>query len=440
MNKVQGRIKDCIIWSWLPCFVLLTGLITGCSHVTPESFNTNVSLATQPPVKAGSRIVANGKVLPRREAELGFPISGTVAEVHAERGSVVQTGQVIARLDSAQQAMAVAQAQARLKATDANLAALRAGAQPQEIVAAEAAVTSAQANVERLEQGPTPEEVRGAEAKVAEAQAALQRVLDGSDPDLVIAAEARASNALAALQVAQAAYDRVSALPDIGARAESAQLQQATNDYQAAQAQLAALHKGASAATIAETRARLHWAQAQLDAVQAPPRPPEIMAAHAGVQAATAQLEMLKSKPTPDTVAAAEAEVALAKALLDQAEYSLEQMSLRAPMDGTVVTLNAVVGEVVTAGAPVAQIADLTAWVIETDDLTELSVTRLKPGLPVVIGFDALPQVELSGVVEYLSLIGTEKTGDILYTVVVRPNQHHDQLRWGMSATLTFSP
>lgn len=439
MNKGIGRIKHCIFRPWLTLAILLTGLTAACSPAT-GSFNAANPPAPLTPVKASTRIVANGFVLPRHKAAIGFPVSGAVAEVYTARGAVVQMGQVIARLDGAQQAMAVAQAEARLQVAKANMAALRAGAQPQEILAAEAAVTSAQANVERLEQGPRYEDVRGAEAKVAEAQAALQRVLDGSDPDLVIAAEARANNALAALQVAQAAYDRVSALPDIGARAESAQLQQATNDYQAAQAQLAALHKGASAATIAEARARLHWAQAQLDAMQAPPRTPEIMAAHAEVQAATAQLELLKSKPTPEAVAAAEAEVALAQALLDQAEYSLEQMSLRAPMDGTVVTLNAVVGEVVTAGAPVAQIADLTAWVIETDDLIELSVTQLKPGLPVVIGFDALPQVDLSGVIEEISLQGTEKTGDILYTVVIRPDQHNDQLRWGMSAVLTFSP
>lgn len=439
MSRYIDCIKNCLLRLWLPLAILLTGLTAACSPDT-GSINLTDPLATPAPVKASASIVANGFVLPRRRATLGFPVSGTVAEVYMERGAVVQAGQMILRLDGAQQAMVIEQAQARLKVAEANLAALRAGAQPQEILAAEAAVISAQANVERLEQGPRPEDVRGAEAKVAEAQAALQRVLDGSDPDLVIAAEARASNALAALQVAQAAYDQVSMLPDIGARPESARLQQATNDYQAAQAQLAALHKGASAATIAEARARLQWAQAQLDAVQAPPRSPEIMAIHADVQAATAQLELLKSKPTPDAIAAAEAEIALAKVQVDQAEYSLEQMSLRAPMDGTVVTLSAVVGEYVAAGTPIAQIADLTNWVIETDDLTELSVTHLKPGLSVAIGFDALPQVELSGVIEDISLQGTEKTGDILYTVVVRPNQYNDQLRWGMGAILTFSP
>jgi multidrug resistance efflux pump len=439
MNRSMRRVGNYTFRPWLALAILLAGLTTGCSPAV-GSFSAADLPATLTPVKASTKIVANGFVLPRRKAALGFPVSGTVAEVYAARGAAVQAGQVIARLDGTQQDMAVAQAQARLQVAEANLAALRAGAQPQEILAAEAAVESAQANVDRLEQGPRPEDVRGAEAKVAEAEAALQRVLDGSDPDVVIAAEARASNALAALQVAQAAYDRVSALPDIGARAESAQLQQATNDYQAAQAQLAALLKGASAATIAEAHARLQWAQAQLDAVRAPPRTPELMAARADVQAATAQLELLQSKPTPDAVAAAEAEVALAQALLAQAEYSLEQMTLRAPMTGTVVTLDAVVGEFITAGAPVVQIADLTDWAIETDDLTELNVTQLKPGLPVVIGFDALPQVTLSGVIEDISLQGTEKTGDILYTVVIRPDQHNDQLRWGMSAVLTFSP
>jgi hypothetical protein len=37
----------------------------------------------------------------------------------------------------------------------------------------------------------------------------------------------------------------------------------------------------------------------------------------------------------------------------------------------------------------------------ETDDLTKLDVTQLRRGLPVAIVWDALPQVELSGVVEH---------------------------------------
>lgn len=153
MSRGISRIKNYIFHPWLTLAILLTGLTLGCSPDT-ASFTAVDSAATSVPVKASTRIVANGFVLPRHKATLGFPVSGTLAEVYVTRGAVVQAGQIIARLDGTQQAMAVAQAKAGLQVAEANLAALRAGAQPQEILAAEAAVTMAQANAKKTRARP----------------------------------------------------------------------------------------------------------------------------------------------------------------------------------------------------------------------------------------------------------------------------------------------
>lgn len=426
--------------SWLMCVILAGALVAGCTMTSGSQLSQNAPEATLPPAKVGSKIVANGKVVPHQKATLGFPVNGSVAEIGVQAGDAVQAGQMLVRLDHTQQALAVAQAQARVQIAEANLAALKVGAHPQEIAAAEATVTLAQAGIAQLEQGPKAEDVASAEATVAEAQAYLQQALDGNDAMLIIAADAEAQNALATLQAAQAAYDKVKMLADIGSRPEAIQLQQATNNYVAAQAKLAVLKKGASAAAIAVARARLQGAQAQLAGLKAQARPAEIMAANAEVQAARAKLELLKAQPLAADLAAAEAQVTLAQAEYDQAAAALAQMTLRAPFAGTNVTLNTAVGEQVAAGATIAQIGDLNVWEIETDDLTEIAVARLKPGMAATITFDALPGVELAGQITQIALVGEEKAGDVLYRVVIRPQAVDQRMRWGMSAVITVVP
>lgn len=74
------------------------------------------------------------------DAELGFQIAGQVQERLASEGEVIQSGQVIARLDCAELEQEVNFRQAELRAARAALAGLEAGSRPGEIAAAAAAV------------------------------------------------------------------------------------------------------------------------------------------------------------------------------------------------------------------------------------------------------------------------------------------------------------
>lgn len=85
-------------------------------------------------------------------------------------------------------------------------------------------------------------------------------------------------------------------------------------------------------------------------------------------------------------------------------------------------------------------LADFSTWQIETDDLTELDVVKVKEGSSASIEFDALPDVKLTGTVVQIKPVGVNKQGDITYTVVIRPNEHDDRLRWNMTATVTIGP
>lgn len=424
--------------------IVIVAVLAGAGYLVYSRVLPGVAAATAtpqaveevPPVVAGREVVADAVVVPAQHARLSLSTGGIVDEVLVEEGDLVEAGQVLLRLDSARQAAALAQAEAQLLRAQRSVADLQAGPRPEEILAAQAAVEAAQAQLARVEQGARPEEIAASEAALAGARASLQKVREGPREQELVAARADVANAAAALQLAQAAYDLVKWDPQIQARPESLQLEQATNTYEAAQGRLNALLSGATAADIAGARSQIEQAQAQLDALKAPARSADVAAAEAEIARAQAQLDLVESGTRPETIAAAEAEVAAAEAAVEQARAALAETELLAPFAGTLASLDAKVGEQVGPGSPVAVLADLSRWQIETDDLTELNIVKIQEGDPVLIGFDAIPDLELRGKVARIKTIGENKMGDITYTAIVMPDEFDDRLRWNMTATV----
>jgi HlyD family secretion protein len=147
---------------------------------------------------------------------------------------------------------------------------------------------------------------------------------------------------------------------------------------------------------------------------------------------------MLEAGARDEEIASAAASVAEAEAALQQAQASLDDTVLRAPVAGTLAALHVKTGEQVASGHPVAELADLSEWQIETDDLTELDVINVAEGDRVVMTFDAIPGLELGGSVVRIKPIGEEKLGDITYTVIVQPDEQDPRLRWNMTAVVTI--
>ncbi len=142
----------------------------------------------------------------------------------------------------------------------------------------------------------------------------------------------------------------------------------------------------------------------------------------------------------PDQQAAAEARVQSAKAALESAGVQIDLRTLNATLGGAVVDLDVQSGELVTAGMPVVTIADYSAWLVKTDNLTELEVARVSLGQKVQVALDALPEMTLEGEVTHINARYEEKRGDITYTATIRLAQTDPQMRWGMTASVTFLP
>lgn len=161
----------------------------------------------------------------------------------------------------------------------------------------------------------------------------------------------------------------------------------------------------------------------------------EIKAAYDAALAAEAeakyQYEMSLDGPNAD-------QLALAKANLDAAQDALANYVITAPFSGVVADVNVKPGEQVGAETRAVSVADFSAWVVETTDVTELEVVKLAIGQPVTILPDALPTVELTGVITEISDAYTQSGGDILYTVRIRVNESEPSLKWGMTVETIF--
>ena len=93
---------------------------------------------------AAERQTINGNV-EVREVQLAFRVGGRIAAITVDEGDAVGPGQLMARLDGAPFADALASARAEIDVADAALTRQRNGNRPQEIAEAEAALRAAQA-------------------------------------------------------------------------------------------------------------------------------------------------------------------------------------------------------------------------------------------------------------------------------------------------------
>lgn len=403
---------------WMIALVLF-GLIAlvGCSSA-PAASQTTPAPATVAPVKASGNIVADAVVVPARWVMLSFQTGGVVKTINVQEGDTVKAGQVIAVLDDTDARLGIAQAEAALALTQAQLAQLKAPPQPAQIAVAEqavqeaeAAVLAASAQLTQAQRGATAADIAAAEAALVQAQAQERQ------------AQEQYNKTLECYEVQLPGGGTEKVCPALGTLEELARaaLQAAKQNTVAAQKRLDQLKAGPTKSELDAARANLAAAQAQKARAQA-------------------QLDLLKAGATPEQIAVAEAGVKQAQVAVDVARAQLARLQLVAPFDGVLVTLDLKVGELVSPGAPVGRLADLSEWQIETDDLTELSIVRVKEGSPVTITFDAIPDLELTGKVVRIKSLGEDKRGDITYTVIIRPDKYDERLRWNMTASVSIEP
>ena len=329
-----------------------------------------------------STVSASGTIEPEAQVLLSFKSAGRVAEVLVQEGQEVRAGDVLARLETAELELALAQAEAGLAISRARLAQAEAGPDPSELAAAEAALASAQAAYRELLKGPSEDELKVAQGNVERARLALEQ--------------------------AQAAYDQVAHLPNVAMLPQSLQLQQATLEYELAQANYRIATRGATEAQKAAALAQIAQAQATVD--------------------------RLKKGASPEELEVARAQVRQSEVALEQARLALEGATLTAPFDGVITAVNIKAGELASSARPAIELTDLSRFHIDVY-ADEIDIGALRVGQQANISLDALPDVQLTGRVVAIAPTASVETGVISYRVRIDIDPTEAPLRAGMSAT-----
>lgn len=412
--------------------LLLATLLAACSQPvspTPTPAATPLPAIVSEP---GGPVRAAGKVIPAQEADLAFSTSGQVRTVPIAVGDTVKAGDLLVALDSTDADAGVVEAQAALFRAQANLDEMQAGPRTQEVTAAEARVQAAQARLDQLSTPASESGIAAARSSLAAAQAALQQLSAGPRQGERIAALADLSNAEAVLKQAQSAYDQVKDRNDVGMLPQSRDLQQATNNYEAAQARYDLLFAGPEADAVAAGRAQVQQAQAALDRLLTPATPSQVAEAEAQVRSAQAELDLLQAGARDQTLAVAAVAITEAEAALRRAQSSQDATAIRAPFAGTITGLSVSPGEMVQPGQVVLTLADLARLRVETTDLSERDVTRVAVGRPVTVIVQSSND-QLPGQVAAIAPASTVVGGDVVYAVTIDLDEQPDNLRWGMT-------
>jgi multidrug efflux pump subunit AcrA (membrane-fusion protein) len=359
--------------------IMVAGLAGGGFYVYAEANqpaeDSETEVVRTSTVRQGDLVLyatGTGSAVAATEVDLSFGISGEIAALNVQVGDVVSAGDVLASLEESESLESL-----QVSVTTAELSLLRAQQDLEELyesIPMEAALAQ-KALAEAMD-----------EMQDAEYYWQVQQQGYRASSETIQAAEAALVLAEAEVEKAQDRYNEVESKSD--------------DDP----AKALALSNLIAAKTKRDSALReLNWYtgsptdidQALLDA--------EVAIAQANLAVAQREWEVLKNGADPFEVAVAEAEVASAEAQLARAQADLEEaianqdeIDLIAPMDGTVMAVNAQVGE--TAQGTIVTLADLSQTYLEIF-LDETDLGNVQNGFEVEVIFDALPDDTFSGTI-----------------------------------------
>lgn len=356
------------------------------------------ALVTPTPEEEGTpaeiTVRARGEVVPAVWAELSFGTAGSVAEWFVKEGDFVEAGTPLGRLDTTELERAVAQAEFNLR--------------------------EAQLSLEQMQQAADEYEILQAQHAIDQAAAALE------------VAQLNLSTVLSSTLLNEAMEDAQKAFDDKRLRYEDT-----LADYESGEIQDYWFVDEARKAYDEALRGLVRLQQ-QADANLGSARN-EIDQARRDCQEAQEHLEQLLGGADPLELETAQLRVEAAQLSLEDALGKLEQATLIAPSDGTVVTLHLQPHDQAGAGVLAVTLADLSSLRIETTDLDEWGAAQVKVGSEAEIVFNAFEDKSLTGRVVEIGLRGeTLPAGDVVYRVIIELDEPDAELRWGMTVRITI--
>lgn len=392
----------------LPLFALAAVLLlaaSGCVNRERQAQNERtkevigdptvpVSILAVFPQTINEEVEITGQFQVDQDSVIGAQISGRLAQVFVQEGSVVSAGQVIARMESRDQESRLRQALSQVDAARAQLQ----QAQSDAVAAPQRSAAS----------------VRSAEARVSQAKQRLAKLQNGSRTEEKTQAEIAVVRAESDMKTAKTAMDRARRLFTEGAIAK-ADVEAAENRYDN---------------TLAAYRTALESRSLTKD----PTRSEDLKVAEQDLVAAQEALRIEKTTRSldvtyKDRVDAARANLRSAEEGVTLARKALEEATIKAPYSGRIVDRPAQTGVVLNPGSPVARIVSVDSVYFEAQ-VPENKVSQITPGIPVNIQVEALNNSNLRGTVVVVNPLASSVAR--LYTVRVKVLDSAASLKPGM--------
>jgi multidrug resistance efflux pump len=332
-------------------------------------------------------------------SHVGSRVGGRVRELKVAEGDAVKKGQPLVVLEE--------------------------GDLPAQRLAAQGTLDQAKANLERLEKGARPEEIAQARARAAATSAALAEATAGPRHEEIDAAAARLAQADATLSKALLDQDRTRKLLASGAVTQAdldvvdARVKEGTSARDAAKAALDELKKGTRTEQIAQ--------------------------ASALATEARAGAKLLEAGSRVEDIAQAQAQMKIAQGHLDQIDVGLKELTISAPEDARIETLDLRVGDILAPNA-------VALTLVAAGDLfvriyvPETVLGKIKVDQDVSIVVDSYPDQSFAGRVVHINDVGEytprnlqtadERADQVFATRVDLAPETRSKLRAGMAAFL----
>ncbi len=314
-------------------------------------------------VRQGDLVIyasGSGTLIAGHEYELGFAASGPIAELNVQAGDAVEAGDALAVQGEREQLEASVAAD-QLSVLDAQNAL--------DDLYDNADLVTAQA---MLDLADAQEALQTAEYTWSVQQAgnrASQATIDAAEANLILAQ--------IELDRAKAEYDKYSNTADTN-RAKA----NALSHYANAQNRYNSILR------------ELNWYKGEPTELQQAQLDAEVAMAKAQVAQAERAYERVKDGPDPDEVDKAQLQLDNAKAKLAVSQRNLDESVITAPVDGTVMSVTADVGQTVSGTFII--VADLSQPYLEIY-LDETDLDKIDLDYEVEVTFDALPDVVYTG-------------------------------------------
>lgn len=163
-----------------------------------------------------------------------------------------------------------------------------------------------------------------------------------------------------------------------------------------------------------------------------------VAAARSNLDLAEAQLALKRAKPQTYDLKSAEAAVARAQAGLSLAEANLNDVVIKAPVDGLVTEVNNKIGEQNSLTQPVIKMIGDSRLEIEAD-IPESDVAKIKIGQTAQITLDSFGEdTVFAGTVTFVNPAEKLIQDVVYYEVKVQLNDNLEGVKPGMTANLTI--